>query len=72
LQKTNLILTSQSTNQSIDQSINRSINQSINFLEFLRQRVSIEIQRGNAASVIGTHPYSRGLDEVYSVLRVKP
>jgi hypothetical protein len=37
--------------------------------EFLRQRISIEIQRGNAACVFGTHKASRGLDEIYYVLR---
>jgi hypothetical protein len=38
---------------------------------FLRQRCSLAIQRGNAACVLGTHPYSRGLDEVFYVLNVK-
>lgn len=32
---------------------------------FLRQRISIAIQRGNAASVLGTVPLSPGLDEVF-------
>ncbi|OWA54844.1 hypothetical protein BV898_19237 [Hypsibius exemplaris] len=40
-------------------------------LEYLRQRISIEIQRGNATCVFGTHPFSRGLDEVFSILKVK-
>jgi hypothetical protein len=41
-------------------------------LEFLRQRISIEIQRGNAASIMGTLPTSRGLGEVYYILDFKP
>ena len=36
--------------------------------EFLRQRVSIELQRGNAASVLGTIPHTKGLQGVFSVL----
>jgi hypothetical protein len=40
-------------------------------MEFLRQRISIEIQRGNAASVLGTFEHSRGLEEVFYVLSVK-
>src|SRR5208282_5240566 len=36
--------------------------------EFLRQRISIELQRGNAASVLGTIPSTRGLDEVFLLL----
>ena len=39
--------------------------------EYIRQRISIEIQRGNAASVLGTFPFTRGLEEVYFVLKVK-
>jgi len=35
---------------------------------FLLQRLSIAIQRGNAASMLATHPKSRGLDEIYSFL----
>ena len=35
---------------------------------FLLQRFSIAIQRGNAASILATHPKSRGLDEIYSFL----
>jgi len=35
---------------------------------FLLQRLSIAIQRGNAASILATHPKSRGLDEIYSFL----
>ena len=36
--------------------------------EFLRQRISIELQRGNAASVLGTLPSTRGLDEIFLLL----
>ena len=39
--------------------------------EFLRQRISIEISRGNAFSVINTHPHTRGLEEIFSVLTLK-
>ena len=35
--------------------------------EFLRQRLSIEIQRGNAASVMGTMPTTKALDEIFFV-----
>ncbi|XP_055347500.1 uncharacterized protein LOC129594739 [Paramacrobiotus metropolitanus] len=38
-------------------------------LEFLRQRISIEIQRGNAASIMGTAPPTANLDEIFSVIR---
>ncbi|XP_055354833.1 uncharacterized protein LOC129600367 [Paramacrobiotus metropolitanus] len=37
--------------------------------EFLRQRFSIEIQRGNAASILGTAPASPNLDQMFSVIR---
>ncbi|GAV08665.1 hypothetical protein RvY_18325-1 [Ramazzottius varieornatus] len=40
------------------------------YLKFLRQRVSIDIRRGNDASVWGTFPFSRGLQEVFYVLDV--
>src|SRR5208337_5510036 len=36
--------------------------------EFLRQRISIELQRGNAASVLGSLPSTRGLEEVFLFL----
>ena len=36
--------------------------------QYLSQRLSIDIQRGNAASVLGTLPQSRSLDEVLLVL----
>ena len=36
-------------------------------LEYLRQRFSMDLQRGNAASIFGTYPYSQGLDEIYSI-----
>jgi len=32
---------------------------------FLRQRISIAVQRGNIASVLGTIPYVMGLSELY-------
>lgn len=35
---------------------------------FLRQRISIAIQRGNAASVLGTVPSSNGLEEAFLLL----
>ena len=37
--------------------------------QFLWQRCSIEIQRGNAISVLATIPYSRGLDEIFYLLQ---
>ena len=40
-------------------------------LSFLRQRISIEIRRGNAASVFGTFKFNKGLDEIFGVLRAK-
>ena len=33
--------------------------------DFLRQRISIEIQRFNAVSVLGTLPSSRELEEIF-------
>ena len=36
--------------------------------EFLRQRISIEIQRGNAVSVLGTTDMPRGADDVFFLL----
>ena len=36
--------------------------------EFLRQRLSVEIQRGNAASVLGTVPSGPTLYEIFSLL----
>ncbi|CAG9820639.1 unnamed protein product [Phaedon cochleariae] len=36
--------------------------------EYLRQRISIEIQRGNAASILNTIPSSKGLEEIFYVL----
>ena len=40
-------------------------------LSFLRQSISIAIQRGNAASVFATPPSSKGLDAIYYILDVK-
>ena len=37
--------------------------------DFLRQRISIDIQRGNAISILGTLPDSRELDEVFYLFR---
>ena len=36
--------------------------------EFLRQRIGIAIQRGNAASVMGTFNNSSSLDEIFYFL----
>ena len=36
--------------------------------EFLRQRLSIEIQRGNAVSVLGTTDMPKGSDDVFFLL----
>ena len=38
-------------------------------LEFLKQRISLDIQRGNSASVLGTLPQSHSLDEVFYILK---
>ena len=32
--------------------------------EFLRQRLSSEVQRGNAAGILGSRPLSKGLDDL--------
>ena len=37
-------------------------------MEFLRQRLSIEIQRGNAVSVLGTTDVPKGSDDVFFLL----
>ena len=37
-------------------------------LSFLRQRISIEIQRGNAISVLGTFKWSKGLNRFFTFL----
>lgn len=37
------------------------------FYEYLCQRVSVAIQRGNAVSVLGTVPSKRGLDGIHYV-----
>ena len=36
--------------------------------QFLQQRISIAIQRGNAASIMATLPASRALDEIYFLI----
>ena len=38
-------------------------------LELLKQRISLDIQRGNSASVLGTLPQPRSLDEVFSCFK---
>ncbi|GAV09243.1 hypothetical protein RvY_18815 [Ramazzottius varieornatus] len=40
-------------------------------LSFLKQKISIEIQTGNAACVFGTFGHSRGLEEIYSIQDLK-
>ena len=40
-------------------------------LSFLRRRISIEIQRGNATSLLGTFKFNKGLDEIFYVFRAK-
>ncbi|XP_055357023.1 uncharacterized protein LOC129602087 [Paramacrobiotus metropolitanus] len=37
--------------------------------EYLRQRISIEMQRGNAASIMGTAPMGANLDQIFCVIR---
>ena len=37
--------------------------------DFLRQRISIDIMRGSAISILGTLPDSRELDEVFYLVR---
>ena len=36
-------------------------------LQFLLQRLSVTVQRGNAACVLGTVPSSLGLDEIFYI-----
>ena len=36
---------------------------------FLTQKISIELQRGNASSILGTFPNSRGFDEIFTILK---
>ena len=38
--------------------------------KFLRQRISVALQRGNACSIQGTFTSARGLDEIFYVLKV--
>jgi hypothetical protein len=35
--------------------------------QFLMQRISVTIQRGNAACILGTAPASVGLDELFYI-----
>ena len=37
--------------------------------EFLRQRISIDIMRGNSLSILGTLPEARALDEIQYFIR---
>ena len=37
--------------------------------DFLRQRISIELQRGNAACILGTHTRVENLDETLFLLK---
>ena len=37
--------------------------------DFLRQRISVEIQRHNSMCIFGTLPTSRGLDEIFYLVR---
>ena len=37
--------------------------------DFLRQRISIDIQRGNAISILGTLPDSRELSDIFHLVR---
>ena len=39
--------------------------------EFLRQRISIEIERGNAISVLNTYEGGRPLEEIFYVSKAK-
>ena len=39
----------------------------IRSLSFLKQRISIAIQRGNAASIIGTLPKGKGFGEIFQL-----
>ena len=36
-------------------------------LSFLKQRISIAIQRGNAASILGTLPGGKGFGEIFLI-----
>jgi len=36
-----------------------------NLFIFLSARVTIAIKKGNSASILATHPESRGLDEIF-------
>jgi hypothetical protein len=35
--------------------------------QFLMQRLSVTVQRGNAACIVGTVPTSRGLDDIFYI-----
>ena len=36
---------------------------------YLKQGISIELQRGNASSILGTFQHSKDLDEIFYILR---
>ena len=40
-------------------------------VQFFKQRISIDIQRGNCYCVLGTVKESRGLDEIFYILDSK-
>ena len=37
----------------------------------VQKKISIESQRGNAFSVLGTFPYSRRLDDIFNILKTE-
>ena len=37
----------------------------------LSEKINIELQRGNAFSVLGTFPYSRRLDDIFNILKTE-
>ena len=40
-------------------------------VQFLKQRISVDIQRGNCFCVLGTGEEIRGLDEIFYILDLK-
>lgn len=47
----------------------RAQNEERRSTEFLRERIGIDIQRGNASCVLGTRPFSDNLDELFAAVR---
>ena len=43
----------------------RTVTKERRSFEFLMQRFSVEIQRGNAACILGTLPFASDLDDIY-------